>query len=56
MEIGKKYVIVFTTGRYEIEYEYGVKCTKKNTVISRRKSGWYCEIDKAGLDYETQVS
>lgn len=29
MEIGKLYNVVFSTGRYEIEYEYGVKCIKK---------------------------
>ena len=29
MKIGKYYDVVFTTGRYEIEYESGVKCIKK---------------------------
>ena len=29
MEIGKIYDVVFSTGRYEIEYENGVKCIKK---------------------------
>lgn len=29
MEIGKTYDVVFSTGRYEIEYENGVKCIKK---------------------------
>ena len=29
MEIGKKYDVVFSTGRYEIEYEHGVRCIKK---------------------------
>jgi hypothetical protein len=29
MEIGKIYDVVFGTGRYEIEYENGVKCIKK---------------------------
>lgn len=29
MEIGKIYDVVFTTGRYEIEYENGVRCIKK---------------------------
>ncbi len=29
MEIGKRYDVVYTTGRYEIEYENGVKCIKK---------------------------
>jgi len=29
MKIGKIYDVVFTTGRYEIEYERGVKCIKK---------------------------
>lgn len=29
MIIGKTYDVVFTTGRYEIEYERGVKCIKK---------------------------
>lgn len=28
MEIGKRYDVVFTTGRYEIEYENSVKCKK----------------------------
>ena len=28
MEIGKIYDVVFTQGRYEIEYENGVKCIK----------------------------
>jgi hypothetical protein len=29
MTIGKIYDVAFTTGRYEIEYERGVKCIKK---------------------------
>ena len=29
MEIGKTYNVVFSTGRYEIEYENGVRCIKK---------------------------
>ena len=29
MEIGKIYDVVFTTGRYEIEYENSVRCIKK---------------------------
>ncbi len=29
MEIGKSYDVVFSTGRYEIEYENSVKCIKK---------------------------
>lgn len=29
MEIGKTYDVAFSTGRYEIEYEEGVKCIKK---------------------------
>lgn len=29
MEIGKTYNVVFSTGLYEIEYEYSVKCIKK---------------------------
>lgn len=29
MEIGKLYNVVFSTGRYEIEYENSVKCIKK---------------------------
>lgn len=29
MEIGKTYDVVFSTGKYEIEYESGVKCIKK---------------------------
>lgn len=29
MEIGKTYDVVFGTGRYEIEYENGVRCIKK---------------------------
>lgn len=29
MEIGKLYNVVFTTGRYEIEYENNVRCIKK---------------------------
>jgi hypothetical protein len=29
MEIGKIYSVVFSTGRYEIEYENGVRCIKK---------------------------
>ena len=28
MEIGKIYDVVFMSGRYEIEYENGVKCIK----------------------------
>lgn len=28
MTIGKIYDVAFTTGRYEIEYEHGVKCIK----------------------------
>lgn len=29
MEIGETYNVVFSTGRYEIEYENNVKCIKK---------------------------
>jgi len=29
MEIGKMYDVVFSTGRYEIEYENSVRCIKK---------------------------
>jgi hypothetical protein len=29
MEIGKTYDVAFSTGRYEIEYEKCVTCTKK---------------------------
>jgi len=29
MEIGKIYDVVFSTGRYEIEYENSVRCIKK---------------------------
>lgn len=29
MEIGKVYDVVFSTGRYEIEYENRVRCIKK---------------------------
>lgn len=29
MQIGKLYDVVFSTGRYEIDYENGVKCIKK---------------------------
>jgi hypothetical protein len=29
MEIDKFYNVVFSTGKYEIEYEKGVKCIKK---------------------------
>ncbi|NTU57592.1 MAG: hypothetical protein HGB00_01515 [Chlorobiaceae bacterium] len=29
MEIGKIYDVAFSTGRYETEYERGVKCIKK---------------------------
>ena len=29
MEIGKTYDVVFTTGRYEIEYANSVRCIKK---------------------------
>lgn len=29
MEIGKLYNVVFSTGRYEIEYEYSVRCVKR---------------------------
>lgn len=29
MEIGKIYNVVFSAGRYEIEYENNVKCIKK---------------------------
>lgn len=29
MKMGKIYDVAFTTGRYEIEYERGVKCIKK---------------------------
>tara|TARA_B100000749_G_scaffold145056_1_gene111296 strand:+ start:603 stop:788 length:186 start_codon:yes stop_codon:yes gene_type:complete len=29
MEIGEIYNVVFSTGRYEIEYENNVKCIKK---------------------------
>ncbi len=28
MKIGKTYNVVFTTGRYEVEYENNVKCIK----------------------------
>ncbi len=29
MEVGKTYNVVFSTGRYEIEYENRVKCIKE---------------------------
>ena len=29
MEIGKTYDVVFATGRYEIEYENGVRCIQR---------------------------
>jgi len=29
METGKTYDVVFSTGRYEIEYESGVKCIRR---------------------------
>lgn len=29
MEVGKKCHVVFSAGRYEIEYENGVRCIKK---------------------------
>ncbi len=29
MEVGKIYNVAFLTGRYEIEYENGVKCIKE---------------------------
>lgn len=29
MEIGKTYNVVFASGRYEIEYENGVRCVKR---------------------------
>ena len=31
MEIGKIYDVVFTAGRYEIEYENSVRCIKKTS-------------------------
>ncbi len=37
MEIGKTYNVVFTAGRYEIEYESGVKCIKKTPKSYRVK-------------------
>ena len=35
MEIGKIYDVVFTTGRYEIEYENSVRCIKKTPTSYR---------------------
>lgn len=35
MKIGKIYDVAFTTGRYEIEYERGVKCIKKTPLSYR---------------------
>ncbi len=37
MEIGKKYDVAFSTGRYEIEYLKGVKCIKKTPKSYRVK-------------------
>jgi hypothetical protein len=37
MEIGKIYDIVYSTGRYEIEYEINVKCIKKTPKSYRVK-------------------
>lgn len=37
MEIGKTYDVVFSTGRYEIEYENGVTCIKKTPKSYRVK-------------------
>ena len=31
MDIGTIYDVVYKRGKYEIEYENGVKCIKKNT-------------------------
>ncbi len=39
MEIGKTYDVVFTTGRYEIEYEDSVKCIKKTPKSYRIERG-----------------
>lgn len=35
MEVGKIYNVVFSTGRYEIEYENDVKCIKKTPMAYR---------------------
>ena len=37
MKIGKTYDVVFSTGRYEIEYAKGVKCIKKTPKSYRVK-------------------
>lgn len=37
MEIGKTYDVVFSTGRYEIEYENSVTCIKKTPKSYRVK-------------------
>lgn len=37
MEIGKTYDVVFSTGRYEIEYEKGVMCVRKTPKSYRVK-------------------
>jgi len=41
MEVGGMYDVVFSTGRYEIEYEYSVKCIKVTPKFYRveRKDG-----------------
>lgn len=41
MNIGETYNVVFSTGRYEIEYENNVKCIKKTPKSYRveRKNG-----------------
>lgn len=35
MEIGEIYNVVFSTGRYDIEYENNVKCIKKTPKFYR---------------------
>ncbi|GAA0237470.1 hypothetical protein GCM10009125_27950 [Castellaniella daejeonensis] len=37
MEVGKFYNVVFSTGRYEIEYENNVECIKKTPKSYRVK-------------------
>jgi hypothetical protein len=37
MEIGQIYDVVFTAGRYEIEYEHGVTCISKTAQSYRVK-------------------
>ena len=58
MDIGVTYNVVFSTGKYEIEYENNVKCIKKTPKFYRveRKDGSTRLVGQDSIMELTRVS